>query len=489
MELNVLPDGYELVGQYTVESVLGSGGFGIAYTARDARLDHLVALKEYFPKSLAERGENYSVRVKSGQLAARAGQPQLQQKPLEVDHLTALINVAAGDERSVYEWGLRRFVHEAQTLAKLPSHSSIPRVFQVFEANGTAYMAYEMVEGQTLRAFVAGLGPSPTQAQVDRLVEPLIEALALLHENGVIHRDIKPDNILVRPDGVPVLLDFGSAIMPASAPRRFEEYSFVSSSYSPPEQYRANRTVRPTADIYALAATLYEMLAGHSVPDGLERVTCDSFRSLRTVVPSSDYRDQFLRAVDWALAVEAAARPQSVVEWSTGLFPWKNLSGRPPTRPRGQRIFISYRRSDSRRQAAELYDRLSGRFSKDDVVFDVDSIPYGVDFRDYVRGSILQSAVVLAVIGPRWQQTLTRSRWLNWWQRRGDFVRVELELALEHGVPIVPVLVGGAQMPEASLLPPSLNRLSYANAATVTLGADAESNLEKLVAAIRRFRD
>src|SRR5262249_12631903 len=143
------------------------------------------------------------------------------------------------------------------------------------------------------------------------------------------------------------------------------------------------------------------------------------------------YRREFLRAIDWGLSVQAARRPQSVPEWQAGLFPWKGLANRRAlNRTRGRKIFISYRRVDAAAAARLIYDSLVDNFSADDIFFDVDSIPYGVDFRTHIRGSIIDSSVLVAVIGPGWVQGLGRSRWRFWRAWSEDFVRIELELAI-----------------------------------------------------------
>jgi hypothetical protein len=127
--------------------------------------------------------------------------------------------------------------------------------------------------------------------------------------------------------------------------------------------------------------------------------------------------------------------------------------------------------------------------SADDLFFDVDTIPKGVDFRNHIRGSIIDSAVMLAVMGPGWIGRLQGKPWQFWRSAREDFVSIELESAIENGIPILPVLVRGAQMPTASALPTALKVMTYANAAELRSGKFQMRDLEHIAAAIRQFRD
>ncbi|MCB1550034.1 MAG: serine/threonine protein kinase, partial [Hyphomicrobiaceae bacterium] len=175
-----LPIGAEIVGDYLIEGILGSGGFGVTYAARDVRLGTRVAIKEYFPSDFGTRDGTLSIHPKSGRHA------------------------------ELFEWGRTGFLDEARTLARF-DHPAIVRVIRVFEALNTAYMVLKFEEGQSLKSWLDGLARRPTQDELDRIVGPLLDALEVLHASDFLHRDIAPDNIIVRPDGSPVLLDFGSA--------------------------------------------------------------------------------------------------------------------------------------------------------------------------------------------------------------------------------------------------------------------------------------
>ena len=284
-----LPMGYQ-IHWYEIRAVVGQGGFGITYLAKDANLDHLVAIKEYLPTNLA---------VRSGESTVRP---------------------ASEGRSSVFDWGLERFVREARTLAKF-KHPNIVTVFSVFEANGTAYMVMEYERGVNLeQAIDAGLALG--EAQLLGIVHPLLDGLALVHAGGFIHRDIKPENVLLRKDGSPVLLDFGSARESLSGDSPTLT-TLVTPGYAPFEQYDTStvgeKKQGPWTDIYSLGATLYRAVTGSGPPDAMGRVNAvmsgTDILKPASEAASGDYSPEFLAAIDWALEFLPENRPQSVDQW------------------------------------------------------------------------------------------------------------------------------------------------------------------------------
>src|SRR5512139_2730243 len=225
---DALPSQYRLH-WYVLERVLGQGGFGITYLARDTNLDQKVAIKEYLPVDVATRRADTTVRPRSDEQAER------------------------------YRWGLDRFIREARTLARF-DHPNIVRVHSVFEHNGTAYMVMRFEEGENFAALLDRKRTLP-EKDLMRVLLPVLDGLELVHNAGFIHRDIKPDNIHIRDDGTPVLLDFGSARYALGGVRTVT--ILVAPGYAPFEQYYSSgENQGPWTDIYGLGATCYRAIAG-----------------------------------------------------------------------------------------------------------------------------------------------------------------------------------------------------------------------------------
>lgn len=283
---NALKPGFTLL-WYELQRVLGQGGFGITYLARDTNLDQQVAIKEYFPGDLAVRDENGQV---TGNTAA------------EVEQLTQ---------------GLARFIGEARTLSRF-DHPSIARILSVFEANGTAYMVMRYEHGESLAAVLERRRRLP-EDDLLRIVLPILDGLRQVHAAGFIHRDIQPANIYLRADGSPVLLDFGAARETPGRPRTLT--ILVAPGYAPFEQYYASSQEQgPWTDIYGLGATLYRAVAGVPPLDAIERSRGMLGSTRDMLVPAvvagqGIYSEPFLRAIDHALMFGEKDRPQSVDEW------------------------------------------------------------------------------------------------------------------------------------------------------------------------------
>lgn len=280
-----LPAGFRLH-EYRIDGVLGQGGFGITYLATDVNLHARVAIKEYLPEQIAFRAADRTVSATSTEHVDR------------------------------YRSGLASFLVEGRTLATF-RHPNIVRVARFFEAHQTAYMVLEYERGSPLK----GWWPAQkqlTEADLVRLLQPLLDGLSVVHAAGYLHRDIKPDNIQVREgDGSLVLLDFGSARQAAGAAA--EQDIVLTPGYAPIEQYQGDPQGAWT-DIYAFGATLYWLVTGKKPPGADQRV-----RRTDPMVPAVEagkgrYGLPFLAAIDWALRPQADQRPQTVDEWRQALF-------------------------------------------------------------------------------------------------------------------------------------------------------------------------
>lgn len=286
--LIALKGGTELVGDYRIERVLGAGGFGITYLATETALDRHVTIKEYFPSDFAARTSTSDAAPRSQDCA------------------------------SDYRWGLDRFIEEAQTLARF-THPNIVRVYRYFKANNTAYMVLHFEEGQSLKSWLKGLKRAPRQKELDAIVAPLLDALENIHAGDFLHRDIAPDNIIIRKDGTPVLIDFGSARGEILAHSKTVS-ALVKPGYSPYEQYaETSRQQGPWTDIYALAATLYHAVTGKRPADSPSRMVKDELIPAREAAVSA-YRAGFLKAIDHALALPTDSRPKSIAAWRGALL-------------------------------------------------------------------------------------------------------------------------------------------------------------------------
>ena len=452
----ILAPGRMLASHYVIDGHLGTGGFGITYSAVDGVFDRRIALKEFFPSAHAERAADGKVRCR----------PDADRD--EFDALRAL------------------FRHEGQALAKF-NHPNIVHVHQLFDENDTSYLAMELVDGVEFETWLRSLTQPPTQHQLDAIFVPLLAALDAMHVRGYLHRDISPQNFMVCGDElVPKLLDFG-----ASRPIDSEIITaIIKRSYSAPEAYAVdNQKLQGRwTDIYSVAATIFRAIVGAPPPEGPARLLDETAPKLQATALGRGYRPNFLAAVDWGLELRPEHRPRSIGEWLTMLLPTQEPISRQARRNRtARKIFISYRRSDSEQIAGRIFDRLAARYGAGDVFFDTDAIPAAVDFREHVTAALRDSAAVVAIIGPRWQR------------RRGffdrvlgkqpeDHVQTEVELAIANGVPLLPLLIGGATMPDGEQLPTSLRDLSRANATVVRAGRDFHKDIDQVIGLIDELR-
>ncbi|MEZ5849819.1 MAG: protein kinase [Hyphomicrobiaceae bacterium] len=283
--VDVLPPGTR-IDSYVIRRVLGAGGFGITYEADHERLGKTFAIKEYFPRGYAGR--------------------------------TGATVSALTNAEGTYQWGLDRFLQEARALARF-HHRAIVSVSNVFEANGTAYIVLGFENGRDMLRWRAELGRPPTQAELDVVLTDILDALEVLHRTGLLHRDIAPDNIYIRMDGTPVLLDFGAA-RHAIGQRSTQMSAIVKSGYSPPEHYTTDaRNQGAWSDIYALSATIYMLITGKAPPEAALRMLDDTYVPATRAI-GGDYRPTFLAAIDAALRPSPGQRPQSIEAWRRSLL-------------------------------------------------------------------------------------------------------------------------------------------------------------------------
>jgi serine/threonine protein kinase len=277
---------------YVIQSILGQGSFGITYLAHDTNLDRMVAIKEFLPTQLAMRSDGVAVLPVSDDVA------------------------------ETYQWGLSRFVNEARTLAKF-HHPNIIHAYSVFESNNTAYMVMEYESGDSLSKL---FDKHPLMAERDllKIWYPLLNGIELVHDSGFVHRDIKPDNIYLRKNGLPVVLDFGSARQAVGAETRAMT-TLVSPGYAPFEQYNStpdSDKQGPWTDIYALGATLYRGVCGRGPIDALSRANALLSGKPDVLISAAHigkehYSQPFLQAIDNSLKFLPEDRPQSISEWRT----------------------------------------------------------------------------------------------------------------------------------------------------------------------------
>ncbi|MEL6641472.1 MAG: serine/threonine-protein kinase [Pseudomonadota bacterium] len=288
-----------LNGQFTITSQLSRGGFGITYLARDNTLDRTVVIKECFPETFCVR-QNATVRVKTSSNEAQY--------------------------RSIVEM----FMREARAIAKM-RHPAIVGVHRVFEDNHTAYMALDMIDGHDLLEIIHDDDRNLTPHQVKDILMKVLDAVALIHSEDLLHRDISPDNVLINKWGDPVLIDFGAAREEASKNTRImSSVLVVKDGYSPQEFYFAGSAQTASSDLYALGATFYHLIAGEAPINSQARVAevaiknGDPYKPLAGRFP--DYDDAFLEAIDKAMMLAAVDRHQSAQEWMDVIDPLQKAS-------------------------------------------------------------------------------------------------------------------------------------------------------------------
>jgi serine/threonine protein kinase len=279
-----LPNG-TVLREWRIEDVLGVGGFGIVYKARGVYFNELVAIKEYFPSSISERDSEDTV--------------------VPID----------SDAEEVHALGLKKFVEEAKLLWNLSTptrHPNIVSVRSLFEIHGTAYMVMDFEDGMSLSKMLKQ-GRRFNERSLWNILHPIAEGLERAHRVGVLHRDIKPPNILINEDNRPVLIDFGSARFEA-AEATSTKVTFHTPPYAAIEQYVKTYAQGPWTDIYALGVVMYECVTGEKPPEVLERLHAGLGKAL-SEGKWPGYSKRFLAAIDSAMVVKPDERPQSLSSW------------------------------------------------------------------------------------------------------------------------------------------------------------------------------
>jgi len=295
--VQALPLGTRL-GDYRLDAVIGHGGFGITYRAFDSQLAKVVAIKEYLPIEFA-------VRRADGQVVARGAR-------------------YADD----FAWGRERFLEEARALARF-RHPHIVPVLRFLEANGTAYTVMEFEDGRSVSQILQQTGRRLPPPDVLRLAAGMLSGMSAVHAQGFLHRDIKPSNIIVRRDGVPILIDFGAARQ-AMGGRTRTLTSVLTPQYAPIEQYALDGKQGPWTDIYSAAAVLHHAIAGVPPPEAAARVGADPYRPL-AITQADRFDPAFLSAIDRALAFAPEQRPQTVEAWRSLFGPSLSAADNTPT--------------------------------------------------------------------------------------------------------------------------------------------------------------
>lgn len=279
--------------KYQVGRVLGEGGFGITYVGYDTMLERKVAIKEFYLNGYASRNNTVSYDVVTG----------------------------VGDKKNIYDANLEKFLREGQLLAKFGKCEGIVSVIDYFRENGTAYLVMEFLEGQTLSQRIRKHGKIKAKEMMD-IMYPIMTSLEEMHNEGYIHRDISPDNIIITTDRKSKLLDFGAA-------RSYGENGadnltiILKPGYAPYEQCVKNRKQGPWSDVYSLCATIYRCMTGKTPDNSVERLGGDELKKIYEQERSCP--KSFGDAIAKGMAVKSEDRYQSVAELRNDLI--KSLAG------------------------------------------------------------------------------------------------------------------------------------------------------------------
>ena len=286
--VDVLPNGTAL-DSYLITGLIGQGGFGVVYLARDSRSNRTVAIKEFLPTAVAGRVAN--------------------------GHIVPI----NADMEHAYASGLKGFLREANLLSEF-AHPALVTVHRAWEQNSTAYMAMQYYPGKTLREVRSGDRNRPPEAQIQAWMSPVFDAVAELHAHRVIHRDVSPDNILVMASGDTVLLDLGAARQVLGGMTQALT-TILKPGFAPIEQYVQDGSMEQGrwTDVYGLGAVIYFLVTGQPPTPATSRIVRDSLPPLNALAPREHYSPAFFAAVAKALSLRAIDRFKSVSEFRAAL--------------------------------------------------------------------------------------------------------------------------------------------------------------------------
>jgi eukaryotic-like serine/threonine-protein kinase len=282
---------------YTIVRQVSEGGFSLVYLARDPN-NQVVAVKEYLPAALASRT--------IGQLS-----PQV-----------------LPDKLSLYRLGLKSFFEEGRSLAQI-SHPSVVSVLNFFRQNETVYLVMNYLQGATLQDFiVAGrqikTSKAFSESTIRSVFDEILQGLRVVHQNKMLHLDIKPANLFITDDDSAVLIDFGAAREVLNKDGGFTQPMYTP-GFAAPEMYRRETQLGPWTDVYAIGACIYSMMIGYPPPEVVKRRDNDPAPAM-LMRKGSHYSDKLIEVVEWCMALDPLARPQSVFELQSALTNYQSAA-------------------------------------------------------------------------------------------------------------------------------------------------------------------
>jgi serine/threonine protein kinase len=478
-----MPDKVLFAGEYVVQDEIAKGGMGVIYKALDQRLKRLVALKVFY----SHFGPAFT----------------------------------------------ERFLREARAMAWL-NHDNIIKIYAAEEEQGTPYIVMEYFPGSPLSSLLRASNPLTLRTTLNIALQ-VADALAYAHAQKIVHGDIKPANVLIDSRGRVKVTDFGITAAFANA---LDESSTSDTAqirgtpvYLSPEQ-AAGKQLDDRTDMYSLGIMLYEMLVGStpfhnqskaailghlidpqyqipldfpmSVPSAVRNIVESIVRHhphrrqtaqslvahlkscLQALAPSLEGTEADSPLQEPSLANNPASGHEESIQ--QGSIPINVEENVPEADPGSPKIFFCYRREDSADVTGRIYDWLLNQFGQTSLFKDVDSIPYGVDFRMEIDKAISTSTVVLVIIGRKWLTTAGKQRKRDL-DSSSDYVRIELASALKRQIPVIPVLVAGASMPSADALPDDIRDFSYRNAVRIKPDPDFRSDMDRLIKGILKLHE